>query len=229
MLFRSISRKRAWAGIAILALAAACAAQPTHRRVKTPHHRKAHVRAEKKPAAAQVSAAATPAPPPPLRPLNQPAKPATISLSAGKLAVKADNSSLVQILDQLGKSGGMSISGLNQDQRVFGDYGPGNPSQILSELLEGAGYNVLMLGVTREGTPKELVLSERGNAPPSSPQSFPSQTVQPFYQQPVYQRPPVPPPPQGNLNFPGHTPAEMYQQMMKQREQQQQQQQQPPQ
>ena len=121
--------------------------------------------------------------------MEQPAEPATVTLSGGKLLVKADNSSLIQIVDALGKSGGMSISGLTQDQRVFGDYGPGDPRQILSQLLEGAGFNVLMLGVTPQGTPRELVLSDRGAAPPSSPQSFQQDnTPQPMYQQMIEQR-----------------------------------------
>jgi hypothetical protein len=159
-------------------------------------------------------------PPAPILPLEQPAHPASITLSGGKLAVKADNSSLNEIVDQLGKSGGMSVSGLSQDQRVFGDYGPGDPRRILSQLLEGAGYNVLMLGVTQAGTPRQLVLSERGNAQPSPPQSFPQQSNPPVYQQPLYQRPPAVPP-AGNLNFPTRSPAQMYQQMMQQRQQQQ--------
>lgn len=147
-------------------------------------------------------------------PVDQPAQPATITLADGKLAVKADNSSLNEIVDELGKSGGISISGLSKDQRVFGQYGPGDPRQILSELLEGAGYNVMMLGVTQKGTPRELVLSERGAAPPSSPQSFPQETAP----QPLYQRQPVPPQP-GNLNFPMRSPAQTYQQMMQERQQ----------
>ncbi len=221
MLFPSFLRKPAWAGIAILAAAAVCAAQPVSRRVTHEHHRDAHARLIKADTGAHVKLGASTAPQTkptgPLTPVDEPPQPATVTLADGKLSVKADNSSLNEIVDQLGKSGGMSISGLSQDQRVFGVYGPGNPRQILTELLEGAGYNVLMLGVTPEGTPRELVLSERGNAPPSSPQSF-AQTDEPDYQQPLYQR--QPPPPAGNLNFPVRTPAQMYQQMMQQREQQ---------
>lgn len=215
----------AWPGVAILAAAVVCSAQPVHRPPARAQHRVTHHRAAKKPAHAAVIAGtptapqAQPQPPAPLNPVDQPAQPATITLSGGKLAVKANNSSLNEIVNELGKSGGITISGLDQDQRVFGDYGPGDPRQILSELLEGAGYNVLMLGVTQQGTPRELVLSARGNAPPSSPQSFPQQGDQPVDQQPLYQRQPVPPQP-GNLNFPTRSPAQMYQQMMQQRQQQ---------
>ncbi len=226
MLLRYIPRARAWTGIAILAAAAVCVAQPVHSPVPRAHRRGAQIRTEKglAPAAAKaVPAAATqPQPERPLTPLEQPPQPATITLTSGRLAIRADNSSLIEIVNQLGKDGGMSISGLSQDQRVFGVYGPGDPRQILTQLLEGAGYNVLMLGITKEGTPRQLVLSARGNAPPSSPDSFP-QEQEPSYQPPLYQRQPMPPQP-GNLNFPMRSPAQ-YQQMMQQREQQRQQQQ----
>jgi hypothetical protein len=221
MFFRCIPRRRGWAGIAILAAAAVCVAQPVH-----PHHRRAHERKVQARAANTNTASAgnqdAAQPLKLLSPMEQPPQPATITLSGGKLAVKADNSSLTQILDQLGKSSGMTISGLSRDQRVFGDYGPGDPSQILSELLEGTGYNVLMTGLTREGTPRNLVLSTQGNAPPSSPDSFPQQQnyAQPFYQR---QASPTPPgPPAGNMNFPVRSPSHMYQQMMQQRQQEQQ-------
>lgn len=227
MLHPSYSRMRVWAGVAILAGCAVCSAQPAHRAASRTGQHKDKVQATKAAAHARVATGATTAAKAQsqksLSLQDQPPRPATVTLAGGKLAVKADNSSLVQILDHLSKSGGMSISGLDQDQRVFGVYGPGSPSRILSELLEGAGYNVLMLGVTRDGTPRKLVLSERGNVQPSPPESFPQEANSPpFYQQPTYQRQPAqPPPPRGNLNFPARTPAQMYQQMMQQRQAQQ--------
>jgi hypothetical protein len=59
----------------------------------------------------------------------------------------------------------MKIEGLRSggtaDQRIFGSYGPGTPREVLSELLNGSGYNVLMLGVTASGAPRELTLTAR--------------------------------------------------------------------
>jgi hypothetical protein len=113
--------------------------------------------------------------------LDKPPQPATVTLSSGQLAVKADNSSLSQILSQLASSSGMTINGLNKDQRVFGSYGPGSPQQVLSSLLDGAGYNVMMLGVSREGAPRQLILTARSNAPatPSQQQQASSEDDQP--------------------------------------------------
>jgi hypothetical protein len=110
---------------------------------------------------APVAAATTSATLPPSL-LDQPPKPASVDLSAGKLTIHADNSSLTAILHQVSTSAGMTIEGLNKDERVFGTYGPGDPHEILSALLDGTGYNILMFGETTTGTPRELALSPRG-------------------------------------------------------------------
>lgn len=95
---------------------------------------------------------------------DKPAQPATITLDKGVLAIRADNSSLSAILKHVASSSGMKLDGFQQDQRVFGIYGPGNPTEILSSLLQDAGYNFLMVGETEQGTPKEIVLTARSGA-----------------------------------------------------------------
>jgi hypothetical protein len=121
--------------------------------------------------AGPVSASAMPATPTAPSLLDQPAQPATVTLSGRRLSVAADNSSLSEILHQLAVSSGMTIDGLDKDTRVFGTYGPGNPRDILNQLLDGAGYNVMMVGNTPAGTPRQLVLAARSNAPLSQPQA----------------------------------------------------------
>ncbi len=170
---------------------------------------------------------------------DKPAQAARITLSGGSLSVEANNSSLSQILDQLASSTGMTVDGLDQkDQRVFGIYGPGNPREILSSLLDGAGYNFLMVGATEKGTPREIVLTARSNAPLTT-----AQNNTPSAPEPEEEEPPPPMPmntPAEDANSPAHmpppttpngqqprSPAEMIQEM--QRIRQLQQQQQPPQ
>lgn len=103
--------------------------------------------------------------------MDKPAQPATITLDKGVLAIRADNSSLSAILKHVASSSGMTVEGFQQDQRVFGVYGPGNPTDILSSLLQDAGYNFLLVGSTESGTPKEIVLTARsgGGAATSGP------------------------------------------------------------
>lgn len=113
--------------------------------------------------------------------LSVPPEPARVSLASGKLRVEANNSSLSQILRQIAKAGGMKIDGLqtggSADPRVFGSYGPGAPRDVLSDLLNGAHYNVLMMGNTPAGTPREMALSVRGSAGVANPAPHPSATA----------------------------------------------------
>jgi hypothetical protein len=190
--------------------------------------------------AATPSAPITPAAPAAPSLLDKPAQPATVILTGGKLSVTANNSSLTEILHQLAASSGMTIDGLDKDTRVFGAYGPGDPRDILNELLDGAGYNVLMIGETAGGAPRQLVLTVRSNAP-ITPQPASSMAEQeedqddavpmnnnyppPGEVQPrAPEAPPQPPPQQQNPNGTAKTPQQILQEMMQQRQQQQQQQ-----
>lgn len=174
--------------------------------------------------------------------LGTPAEPAQVTLTAGKLSIQAKNSSLSDILHQLAKETGMSIDGLTKDQRIFGIYGPADPRAVLTDLLDGAGYNVLMLGSTDSGTPRELQLSMRNSGPGAATQ--PTVVAQQQQQDedqddtaPVPSYPPagevVPHPPvpvPGNQVAPNggvKTPQQLLQELERMRRQQQQQQQQP--
>jgi hypothetical protein len=171
--------------------------------------------------------------------LDKPAQPAKVTLSDGLLAVNADNSSLTEILHQLATTSGMSIDGLDKDSRIFGAYGPGNPRDILSSLLDGAGYNVMMVGSTDAGAPRELILSQRTKATVANQQASaaPQEEEQdeaplpnnnpPAGEMPIQPRQ-VPPVQQQNQNGTIKSPSQILQEMqMRQQQQQQQQQQQP--
>ena len=77
------------------------------------------------------------------------------------LLIVASNSSLAQILKEVSTETGAKVEGMGQDQRVFGTYGPGPARDVLSQLLDGSGYNVLMVGDQGQGTPRRIVLSIR--------------------------------------------------------------------
>ncbi len=93
------------------------------------------------------------------------------------LRIDAANSSLQQILKDVSTATGAKVSGLGADQRIFGTYGPGSARDVLSELLDGSGYNVLMIGEQGQGTPRQVVLSKQptGPAPPPSTSNNSSQ------------------------------------------------------
>lgn len=191
-----------------------------------------------------ASAAATPAPPPPDWPMNDQPGPATIAWDKQALKIDAANSSLQQILGQVSSETGAKVEGLGQDERVFGDYGPGPARDVLSQLLQGSGYNVMLAGDMGDGVPREVVLSPRraGAAPSQTQHAQPEETeedipaenevdTQPQAPPVVQPRPGFPP---DNQPGPARTPQQLMQEMqqrqmqMQQQMQQQQQQAQPP-
>jgi hypothetical protein len=94
---------------------------------------------------------------------------AVVTYAAGMLDVRANNSSLNQILREISRLTGMKITGGVADERVFGNYGPAEPSTILATLLDGTGSNML-IRETASNAPAELVLTPRnGGATPPSP------------------------------------------------------------
>lgn len=232
-------------------LAASCAAQvvqqpgplpgrslarnPIHQAAPTPPQPAA---APGKAAALAKPAATAPGQTPESRPalppslLDKPAEPAKITLKSGLLTIQADNSSLSAILHYLATSGGMAVDGLEHDQRVFGTYGPGSPRDVLSGLLQDAGYNFLMAGITEQGTPKEILLTARvgGAAPTGAAASGPAQPAsddQPdedensgnnnYPQEPPMPERTVPPIPNDRVK----SPAEIIQELQRLRQQQQ--------
>ncbi len=93
--------------------------------------------------------------------------PARVVLRNGYLTVEADNSDLRQILQSVAGVTGMIIGGDIRSSRVYGVYGPRSPRDVLTELLAGSGYNFIMIGVSSNGAPRELLLSsEKAKSPP---------------------------------------------------------------
>jgi hypothetical protein len=176
---------------------------------------------------------ATPAPPPPDWPVNDKAVPASVSWNGRDLTIAATNSSLQQILAEVSTATGVKVEGEESDQRIFGNYGPAPARDVLNQLLEGSGYNVLILGDKGEGTPRELVLTAKGRAGTSgsgangqarqnSEDETPEEPEQP--EQPVNM---LPHRQFGGQPGQGRTPDQLQQEQQQRQQQLQQQQQQP--
>jgi hypothetical protein len=173
-----------------------------------------HKSSKQKPAASQP--APPPAPPAPDWPINDHPSPASIAWKSSELRIDAANSSLQQILLDVSSQTGAEVEGLGKDERVFGAFGPGPTRDVLSQLLQGSGYNVVMVGDEGQGVPRQIILSERDTSkapqpaarpapepeddtpdyPPYEPQAQPQQAPQP----PT--RPGFPPDQQGPLRNP---------------------------
>jgi hypothetical protein len=82
--------------------------------------------------------------------------------------VRASNSSLEQILREIGAQTGVQIQGVPGDERVFGNFGPGPADRVLAQLLDGSDSNYLMLGRTADHAPKTLVITPRTSLAPGA-------------------------------------------------------------
>ena len=111
-----------------------------------------------------ATAQAVTAPQQALKAAAQPAQRAQVKYETGLLSISADNSSLNQILREIGRLTGMKITGGVTDERVYGSYGPDDTSSVLSSLLKGTGSNMMLVLDAREA-PKELVLTPRQGGP----------------------------------------------------------------
>lgn len=130
-------------------------------------------RARKPAAVAQASLIQT-APQTVPQPDAQPAVvPARVTLLNGQLTVSAENSELSQILLEIARVTGMSVTGLNGGPRVFGVYGPADARTVLTTLLAASGYNFLLVG--GDAVPRALVLTPETKAPPTVVKAQPPQ------------------------------------------------------
>jgi hypothetical protein len=110
-----------------------------------------------------------------LWPVNEKPLDASITWDSHGLTINATNSSLQQILKDVATVTGATVEGMDTDQRIFGTYGPGMARDVLTELLRGTSYNVLMVGELGEGTPREIVLSARNAAGKTTAAASPAQ------------------------------------------------------
>jgi len=172
--------------------------------------------------------AAPPAPETPKWPaLDQPV-PASVVWNGQGLRIDASNSSLEQILTAVSTATGAKVEGLSSDQRVFGAYGPGRARDVLSQLLQGSGYNVIMIGDQGRGIPRQVLLSVRESTntqsiAKSTPTNNNSEDDDADDQPPPQEQAPIIHP-----GFPPRSPQQIMQEMQQRQQQMQQQQQQPP-
>lgn len=175
-----------------------------------PAHKSVHT--HKKPAAVLAPQPAPPPapvlPPPPNWPANDLPAAASVVFDSHGLLIVASNSSLAQILKDVSTDTGAKVEGIGADERIFGTYGPGPARDVLSELLDGSGYNVLLVGDRGAGTPRRIVLSPQaggamqstakntapttGNDDTDADQQAPEPETEPEQPPPNSTAPPVP-------------------------------------
>jgi hypothetical protein len=159
-------------------------------------------------AASEVRSPA-PAPVTPDWPINDHPAPASVTWSSPELRVEAANSSLQQILNDVATATGAELEGLTTDERVFGNFGPGSARDVISQLLQGTGYNMVMVGDQGQGVPRQIILSARNTSkvqPPSHPAPEEPEDDSPDYPQYEPQPQPQQPPQVPQAVRPGFPP-----------------------
>lgn len=198
---------------------------PAPQNVSTQNPAQAHTR----PSAAQPVGAQDPAPaaaPVPETPkwpvFDQPA-PASVVWNTQGLRIDASNSSLQQILNAVSTAIGAKVEGFGSDQRVFGAYGPGRARDVLSQLLQGSGYNVIMVGDQGHGTPRQVLLSVRETASAQAiAKNAPANNSSD--DDDADDQPPLPEQAPNHPGFPPRSPQQIMQEMQQRQQQMQQQQ-----
>ena len=165
---------------------------------------------------------APPVPQTPNWPAFDKAAEASIVWDSHGLTIDAANSSLEQILKDIATSTGAKIEGLGADQRVFGDYGPGQARDVLAQLLQGSGYNVIMIGDQGQGAPRQVLLSVRQNGP-MQPSAKPATTAASNEEDEAEEPAAIVEPVQGRPGFTPGVPPRSPQQIMQEMQQRQQQ------
>ena len=105
-------------------------------------------------------------PPPPPTPADMPPVPATVHFANGLLTIHAHNASLSQILRDTSAQTGMQMDGTPEDQRIFGDFGPGPVRTVLGQLLDGGPSNYVLFGKNANMAPRTLVITPKSSLSP---------------------------------------------------------------
>jgi hypothetical protein len=182
----------------------------------------------------------------------QPANPPQILYADGELTIVANNSSLADIVGGIERATGARLEGTRPDaERVFGQFGPASPRDVLNSLFDGSRYDFILVGsIDNPANVQKIILSPHGAAPApgvstasaqpmaqpgnnedqdeNEPAQVPSEVGHSVQSMPSEATEPAQPPP-GQQQQQVKTPEQLLQELQRLRQQQQQQQGQQPQ
>lgn len=127
-------------------------------------------KAQRKQKAPEQPVAEAPASPPTLE--QVPPTPPTVTYRNGQLSIRAQNSTLSQVLRAVQAQTGASVDlpGGASGERVVAQLGPGQPRDVLATLLNGSHFNYVILGTPgNSGGVQKVILTTRQSGTASPP------------------------------------------------------------
>src|SRR5262249_39772618 len=118
----------------------------------------------------------------------------SIEFSNGQMTIHSGGATLSEILYQIQKVTGAEIpipSGTEQD-KVAADFGPGTPSEVLGELLNGSGLNFVVVGSETNPNLLRSVILTRKLEVAEAPSITPNAAAAAENAEPEYQEAPPP-------------------------------------
>jgi len=156
------------------------------------------LRAEIKPVAVLTTTAAKLSPPvvAPIQPIKPAAK-VEVEFLSGKLTIRANKATLAEVLYEVQRKTGadIPIPSAAQREQVSGIFGPASAREALASLLNGSGFNFILVASDHDPSQlRSVVLTPRGDAAPQpAAYSPPAPVAQAVTEPPPPQVPPDPP------------------------------------
>lgn len=122
-----------------------------------------------------------PPPPPPPTPEQMPAVAPQVSYQNGQLTILARNSTLSDILRAVHSKTGAEVEFPGgASERVVGQFGPGEPRDVVADLLNGSHFNyVMMASESNPNQLKTLIVTSKAGTLPENSQPAANQPPQP--------------------------------------------------
>lgn len=153
---------------------------------------------------------AAPAPPPPSRPYELAPVAPQVTYTGGQLTISANNSTLADILNAVKSRTGAKVDlpPSAAQERVAVQLGPGNPRDVLAQLLHGSPFDYILLGSDQDpNAVTQIMLTRReGGAAAVASGNIPNRAPvqpEPADEDAADNEPPQPGPPQPTPGLPG--------------------------
>jgi hypothetical protein len=104
----------------------------------------------------------------------------TVQFANGQMSIHASNATLSEVLFQIQKGTGaeIAIPAGSEQERVAADFGPGTPSEVMAQLLNGTDLNFVVVGSPSNPNQLRSVILSRKTGVEDPPSAFATQEAE---------------------------------------------------